>query len=94
MRRIRRDPLPQLKCFRNLVHARNGPWIETDGNLKAQDLGCMLGVVAVRFLLISEFLSWLFMQYGVSHCGAARELFRLINARNLSLKISGNRFSF
>ena len=28
----------------------------------------MLGVVAVRFLAIPEFLSRLFVQYGVSHC--------------------------
>ena len=60
-------PLPQLQCFRNFFHKRNGPWIETYGNLKAQDQGCMLDVVAVRFLRIPEFLSWLFMQDGVSH---------------------------
>ena len=34
--------------------------------------GCMLGVVAVRFPPIPEFLSW-FAQYGVSQCPAARE---------------------
>ena len=68
-------PLPQLQCFRNLYHGRNGSWIETDGKLKAQYQGCVLGVVAVRFLPIPEFLSWLFVQYGVTHCPAARELY-------------------
>ena len=57
--------------FQNFFHAKNGLWIETDGNLNAQDQGCMLGVVAVQFLPISEFLSWLFVQYWVSHCSAA-----------------------
>ena len=64
MRRNRWEPLTQLRCFQNFLHARNGKWIETDGNLKVQDQNCMLGVVAVRFLPIPEFLSWLFMQYG------------------------------
>ena len=50
MRRIRRDPLPQLQCFRNFLHARNGSKIEANGNLKAQDKCYMLGVVADRFL--------------------------------------------
>ena len=48
---------------------------QNDGNLKAQGQGCMLGVVAVRFLPIPEFLSWLFMQDVVLHCPAARELY-------------------
>ena len=30
----------------------------TDGNLMAQDQGYVLGVIAVRFLPIPEFLSW------------------------------------
>ena len=75
MQRIRWDPLPQLQCFWNFSHAINGPWIETDGNLKAQDQDCMLGVVEVWFLSIPEFLSWLFLHYGVSHCPAAGELY-------------------
>ena len=74
MRRIRWDPLPQLQWFQNFFQARNGPWIKTDGNLKAQDQGCMLGVVPVWLLPIPQFLSWLFIQCGVSHCTAAREL--------------------
>ena len=32
--------------------------------MKTQYQGCMLGVVAVGFLPIPEFLSWLFVQYG------------------------------
>ena len=48
--------------------------VETDGTLKSQDQGCMLGVV-VRFLSIPAFLSWLFMQYGVSHYPVAREFY-------------------
>ena len=88
MRRIRWNPLPQLQCFRNFFHARNGPWIETDGNLKVQDQGCILGVVAVRFLPILEFLSWLFMQYGVC---CKRTLFWLTDAVYLCLKIFGSR---
>ena len=75
MWRIQWDPLSQLQCFRNFFHARNGPWIKTDGNLKLQDQGCTLGVVAVQFLPIPEFLSWLFLQYAVSHCPAPRELY-------------------
>ena len=74
MRRIRWDPLPQRQSFQNFLHARNEPWIETDSNLKGQDQGCMMGVVVDRFLTITEFLSW-FVQYGLSHCPAARELY-------------------
>ena len=63
--------------------------VETDGNLKAQDQGCMLGVVAVQFLPIPEFLSWLFVQYGVSNCPAAKKiLFPLTNTGYIRFKIS------
>ena len=86
MRRIQWDQLPQLQCFWKFFHARNGSWIETVGNQKAQDQGCVLSVVAVRFLPIPEFLSWLFVQYGVSHSPAARELYFS------SLKISSRNF--
>ena len=51
----------QLQSFRNFFDARNAPWIKTDGNVKAQDQGCVMGVVAVRFPPIPEFLSWLFV---------------------------------
>ena len=53
-RRIRWDPLSQLQSFRNFFHARNVSRIETDGNLKVQYQGCMLGVIAVRFIQIPE----------------------------------------
>ena len=55
MRRIRWDQRPQLQSFRNYFHGRNGTWIETDGNLKAQDQGCMLTVVLVPFPPITDF---------------------------------------
>ena len=75
MRRIQWDPLPQLQWFRNCFHTRNESCIETHGNLKSQDQGSMLDVVAVRFLPIPEFVSWLCLEYGVSDCPAARELY-------------------
>ena len=87
------DPLPQFKCFWNFFHERNGTWIETYGNLKLQDQGCMLGVVAVRILPIPEFLSWLFVLYEVLHSPAVRTPFRLNNAGCLSLKIWWTRSS-
>ena len=67
-------PTSTPSIFRTFFHARNGPRIGTDSNLKAQDQRCMLGVVAVRFLPIPEYLSWLFVQFGVAHCLAAREI--------------------
>ena len=54
-------PTSTASMLRNFFPARNGPWIETDGSVKVQDQGCMLGMVAVCFLQIPEFLSWLFL---------------------------------
>ena len=75
--------------IQNFFDARNGTWIEADGNLKAQDQSCMLVVVTVRFLPINEFLSRLFVQYGVSCCKGT--LFRLTPSKNFmnSFKLLG-----
>ena len=60
MRRIRWELLPQLQSYPNFLHARMGHGSKQMANLKARNQDCMLGVVALRFLPIPEFLSWFF----------------------------------
>ena len=92
MGRIRWETLAfNFNVFEIFFHSRNWPWIETDGNLKVQNQGCMLGVVAVRFLPNSEIVIVFRAVWDLALSCYKRTLFLLTNAGYFVLKISWTR---
>ena len=87
-------PLPQLQSFRNFFRARNGPWIETDGNLKGARSGLYAGcgnssIPPNSWIFVTVVLAvW---DLELSCC--KRTLFRLTNAGYLRLRVLWTRSS-